>query len=122
MLAGSQPLIVCLWGSTKLMTTAFVEVNRDETLKGNIVVSVGVNMKDDSQAFLKGKSEADKAIIKAKLDWLHRRKIDMADVVIVLKTVGEELGDSTRDEKEYAERKGKRVTVLEFALHAGGQP
>ena len=51
---------------------------------------------------LKGKSEADKAVIKAQLDWLHLRKIDMADVVIILKTSGEELGTSTQKEKEYA--------------------
>jgi hypothetical protein len=96
------------------MKTAFVEVNRDETLKANIVVSVGVDTKDESQEFLKDKSEADKAIIKEKLDSLHRRKIDLADVVIILKTMGEELGESTKKEKEYAERKGKRVEMREF--------
>jgi len=94
----------------------FAEVNRDETLNGYIVLSVGVNMKaqDASQTFLKGKSEAEVAIIKDKLDWLHRRKIDLADVVVVLKTTGKDLGESTRKEKEYAERSGKRVEIREF--------
>jgi hypothetical protein len=109
-----QSIIVCLCGTTKLMKTAFVEVNRDETLKGNIVLSVGVDMKDESQDFLKGKSEAEKAIIKYQLDCLHRRKIDMADVVVIVKTAGEQLGDSTQKEKEYAERRGKRVELREF--------
>jgi len=110
---GFRPLIVCLCGSTDLWDT-FTEVNRDETLNGYIVLSVGVNMKDPSQSFLKDKSEAERAIIKDKLDWLHRRKIDMADVVVVLKTAGKELGASTRKEKEYAERRGKRVEIREF--------
>jgi hypothetical protein len=114
MVTGCQPMIVCLCGSTKLMKTAFVDVNRDETLKGNIVVSVGVDMKDQSQQFLVGKTEAEKAIIKAQLDWLHRRKIDMADVVIIIKTTGEELGESTQKEKEYAERRGKRIEIRQF--------
>ena len=111
---GWQPIIVCLCGSTKLMKNAFMDVNRDETLKGNIVVSVGVDMKDESQEFLKNMTEVDKAIIKDKLDWLHMRKIDMADVVIIIKTTGEELGKSTQKEKEYAERRGKRVELREF--------
>jgi hypothetical protein len=113
MAAGSRPLIVCLCGSTDLMDK-FAEVNRDETLNGYIVLSVGVNMKDTSQPFLKHKSEAEIAIIKDKLDWLHRRKIDLADVVVVLKTAGKDLGKSTRKEKEYAERSGKRVEIREF--------
>ncbi|MGH7171959.1 MAG: hypothetical protein ACRELG_16920 [Gemmataceae bacterium] len=96
------------------MKTAFVDVNRDETLKGNIVLSVGVDMKDRSQEFLVGKTDAEIAIIKEQLDWLHRRKIDMADVIIILKTKGEELGHSTQKEKEYAERRGKRVEIGEF--------
>lgn len=110
---GCRPLIVCLCGSTDLMDK-FTEVNRDETLNGYIVLSVGVDMKDPSQPFLKGKSEAEIAIIKDKLDWLHRRKIDLADVVVVLKTAGKDLGESTRKEKEYAERSGKRVEIREF--------
>src|SRR5262245_35774506 len=91
---GSKPLIVCLCGSTDLMGTAFVEVNRDETLKGYVVLSVGVDMKDRTQGFLAGKADVEIAIMKEKLDWLHRRKIDMADVVIVLQTSGKELGES----------------------------
>jgi hypothetical protein len=111
-----RPLIVCLCGSTKrfMKTGVFASVNRDETLKGNIVVSVGVDMTDRSQDFLKGITEAEEAIIKSQLDWLHRRKIDMADVVIILKPTGESLGKSTGAEQEYAERLGKHVEVREF--------
>lgn len=112
--ARCRPMIVCLCGSTRLMKTAFVDVNRDETLKGNIVLSVGVDMKDESQEFLKEKTDVEKAIIKDHLDWLHREKIDFADLVIILKTAEKELGKSTQEEMEYAERRGKRVEVREF--------
>ncbi len=108
-----RPLVVCLCGSTDLMDK-FAEVNRDETLNGYIVLSVGVNMKDTSQPFLKDKSEAEIAIIKEKLDWLHRRKIDLADVIVVLKTGGKDLGESTRKEKEYGQRSGKIIEIREF--------
>lgn len=107
-----KPLIVCLCGSTRLMKTAFVDANRDETLKGYIVLSVGVDMKDETQAFLQGKNEAQKEIIKQKLDWLHRRKIDLADVVIFLKD-SQGYGDSTKLELEYAKRKGKVIEERE---------
>jgi hypothetical protein len=123
-----KPLIVCLCGSTSLWDV-FPLVNEVETLKGNIVLSVGVNMKkpDENLFFLsennqvtpdgtkkkpdQTKIEIEKAIIKEKLDWLHRRKIDLASVVIIIQTDGEKLGSSTEKEKEYAERIGKKVEV-----------
>ncbi len=110
-----KPLIVCLCGSTKLWD-AFVTANRDETLKGNIVLSVGVDMQEGADlSFLKETTEPqltiEKQIIKEKLDWLHRRKIDLASVVIILQTDGKPLGSSTEKEKEYAERLGKKVEV-----------
>ena len=46
--------------------------------------------------------------------WDADSKIDMADVVVVLRTAGKDLGESTRKEKEYAERRGKRVEIREF--------
>jgi len=112
---GWRPTIVCLCGSTKLMQTAFVDANRDETLKGKIVLSVGVNMKDESQEFLVGRSDAEKEVIKNQLDCLHRRKIDLADEVLILKVAGEELGDSTKAEKAYAERTGKPIEIREVS-------
>jgi hypothetical protein len=46
------------------------------------------------------------------LDELHKRKIDLADEVLIL-NVGGYIGDSTRSELEYARAKGKVIRWLE---------
>ncbi|MDE2105440.1 MAG: hypothetical protein KGL39_49895 [Patescibacteria group bacterium] len=53
-----------------------------------------------------------KASDKAALDELHKRKIDLADEVLVL-NVGGYIGDSTRSEIEYAHSIGVPVRYLE---------
>lgn len=48
--------------------------------------------------------------LKATLDRMHRQKIDMADIVIVVTDPDTQyVGESTRGEIEYAESKGKPV-------------
>jgi hypothetical protein len=49
--------------------------------------------------------------VKAALDQLHFRKIDISDEILVL-NVGGYIGSSTRNEIEYATRTGKRVRYL----------
>jgi hypothetical protein len=46
------------------------------------------------------------------LDDLHKRKIDLADEVLILNVDGY-IGDSTRSELEYAQATGKIVRFLE---------
>jgi hypothetical protein len=106
-----RPRIVCLCGSTRFMD-AFDAANRDETLAGRIVLSVGVDLKIRDRNFLAGKSESELAAIKERLDSLHRHKIDLADEVFVL-NVGGHIGESTRSEIEYAAKSGKPVRYLE---------
>jgi hypothetical protein len=48
---------------------------------------------------------------KARMDELHKRKIDLADSVFVLDVDGY-IGESTRSEIEYAEAHGKPVHYL----------
>lgn len=98
------PVIVCLCGSTRFSET-FRAANLRETLAGKIVLSVGCDFKSD-QAL--GLTEGDKK----RLDELHKRKIDLADEVLVL-NVGGYIGDSTRSEIEYAIRHGKHIRYLE---------
>jgi hypothetical protein len=69
-------------------------------MKGNIVLSVG--------CFDRSIGEDEKVV----LDELHKRKIDMADEVLVL-NIGGYIGDSTRSEVEYAEKHGKVVRYVE---------
>jgi hypothetical protein len=49
---------------------------------------------------------------KIALDELHKRKIDLADEILVL-NVGGYIGDSTRSEIEHAIKTGKPVRYLE---------
>lgn len=106
-----RPKIVVLCGSTRF-ADAFAQANVDESMAGHIVLSV---------CSFKGKLAPDGPIIpdielepyeKTKLDELHKRKIDIADEVIVL-NVGGYVGQSTASEIEYAELAGKPIRWLE---------
>lgn len=100
------PRIVCLCGSTKFMQK-FFEVGWDFTLRGYIVLSVGVcKHAEHHGAEALGKDVADR------LDELHLRKIDMADEVFVI-NVGGYIGKSTFKEIQYANSQGKPITYLE---------
>ncbi len=116
--AGDRPEIVCLCGSTRF-PDAFREATLRETLAGRIVVSIGCNMRTDTEVF-GAMSETDLREVKIRLDELHKRKIDLADRVQVL-NVGGYVGDSTRSEIEYACSLGKPVSYLEPAAEQGDE-
>jgi hypothetical protein len=100
-----RPTVVCLCGSTRFMKE-FIEATRRETLAGRIVLSVG----------LFGHAEGIDmgGPVKAMLDELHLRKIDLADEVLVIDVDGY-VGDSTRREVAYARAAGKPVRFLSTA-------
>ena len=100
----SRPAVVCLCGSTRF-GDAFRDANLRETLAGNIVLSIGCDFKSDQGL---GLTDADKE----RLDELHKRKIDMADEVLIL-NVGGYIGKSTCSERDYAAAHGKCVRYLE---------
>lgn len=105
-----KPKIVCLCGSTRFME-AFQAANLNETLKGNIVLSVGCNTASDADLFA-GMPETQMRALKERLDELHKRKIDLADEVLIL-NVGKYIGESTYSELEYAVYAGKEIRYLE---------
>lgn len=104
------PTVVCLCGSTRF-TEAFRAANLRETLNGKIVLTVGCDTKSDLEAFSNLSSD-DFARLKARLDELHKRKIDLASEILVL-NVGGYIGESTLSEIQYAELHGKPVRYLE---------
>jgi hypothetical protein len=104
----SKPKVVCLCGSTKFKK-AFEEANKSETLKGNIILSVGCFPHSDNNQSPEKELGGD---VKLMLDDLHKRKIDLADEVFIL-NVGNYVGKSTRNEIKYAEFWGKPVRYLE---------
>jgi hypothetical protein len=93
------PEIVCLCGSTRFRQ-AFELAMKEETLEGNIVLSVGL-MGHEEGLDMDGP-------VKAMLDELHKRKIDLARVVRVVSVDGY-IGSSTRGEIDYAVATGKRL-------------
>jgi len=99
-----KPRIVCFCGSTKFMDI-FREQNLKWTLAGNIVLTVGCDIKSDGGLLL-GEDA------KLMLDQLHFRKIEMADVVYVL-NVGGYVGESTKNEIAYAKSLLKEILYLE---------
>ena len=103
------PTIVCLCGSTRFMD-AFQSAGLNETIQGKIVLSVGCNTKSDAKLF--GGNAFNSTVLKLQLDDLHKRKIDLADEILVL-NVGGYIGESTRSEIEYASKQGKLIRFLE---------
>ena len=95
--------IVCLCGSTKFKE-AFERGNKEETAKGNIVLTVamfghleGLDMSSD---------------IKKTFDEVHFDKILLADEIFIL-NVGGYIGESTKNEIEYAIQNKKQIKYLE---------
>lgn len=95
--------VITLCGSTRFKEQ-FIEMQKKLTLEGNIVISVGAfGHCGDNEVWTDGK--------KAMLDRMHLAKIDLADEIFVI-NVDNYIGDSTRNEIEYAKSKGKRVRFL----------
>jgi hypothetical protein len=104
------PEIVCLCGSTRF-SEAFQKAQLELTLAGKIVLTIGCNMKSDTEVF-GHLTETELKDIKSKLDELHKRKIDLANEVFIL-NVGGYIGVSTWSEIEYATKLGKPIKYLE---------
>ena len=100
-----KPIIVCLCGSTKFKQE-FINANFRETMAGKIVLSVGWFSHADSDVYTPTEME------KISLDELHKRKIDLADEVLIL-NVGGYIGRSTRSELGYAQSHSKVIRYLE---------
>lgn len=104
-----MPKIVVLCGSTRFFQQ-FQRANYEETMAGKIVLSVGFYMHRSEAAH--GEKWGCTPEQKIGLDELHKRKIDLADEVLVL-NVGGYIGDSTRSEIEYAQALGMPIRYLE---------
>ena len=96
--------VITLCGSTRFKEQ-FIEIQKNLTLEGNIVISVGAfGHCGDNEVWTDG--------TKAMLVHMHLAKIDLADEIFVI-NVDNYIGDSTRNEIEYAKSKGKKVRFLE---------
>lgn len=95
--------IVTLCGSAKF-EKEFQKINEILTLRNYVVFSLGIFSKNlpikEQEIFLKR--------YKDRLDNIHKKKIDLADIIFVMNVEGY-IGDSTREEIEYAKLTGKEI-------------
>lgn len=100
----NKPKVICICGSTKFKDE-YLKAQIDITMNGEIFLTVGFfGHSGDSFAF--------KPETKAMIDKLHFRKIDLSDEIFVINVNGY-IGESTRNEIEYAQKQGKTVKYLE---------
>jgi hypothetical protein len=106
------PEIVCLSGSTRFKD-AYRRENARLTLDGKIVLSVGFFHHSDGVPDAAPESAmGENGEWKEDADHLHLRKIDLADRLHVINVDGY-VGESTREEIEYARETDTKVTWLE---------
>lgn len=103
--------VVTLCGSTRFKDE-FFKVQKELTLKGYIVISVGLFGHSGDNEVWENMDEGTLTKTKEMLDDMHKRKIDMADEIFVI-NVGGYIGDSTKSEIEYAKKNGKKINYLE---------
>lgn len=103
--------VITLCGSTRFKDE-FMKAQKDLTLKGNIVISVGLFGHSGDWEVWENMDEGTITKTKEMLDDMHKRKIDMADEIFVI-NVGGYIGSSTKSEIEYALKNGKKVNYLE---------
>ena len=97
--------VITLCGSTRFKDE-FMKAQKDLTLKGNIVISVGLfGHSGDNEVFSDG--------VKEMLDDMHKAKIDLADAIFVINVDGY-IGESTKNEIEYAKKHNKEIFYLEW--------
>lgn len=103
--------VITLCGSTRFKDE-FLNVQKDLTLKGNIVISVGLFGHSGDSEVWENMNEGSLTKTKEMLDDMHKRKIDMADEIFVINVNGY-IGESTKSEIEYAKSLGKKINYLE---------
>lgn len=97
--------VITLCGSTRFKDD-FERINKELTLAGNIVISVGA-FGHAGDTFTEEQ--------KVMLDDIHKRKIDMSDAIYVINKDGY-IGSSTKSEIQYALRLGKQIIYMEDDL------
>lgn len=103
--------VVTLCGSTRFKDE-FMKVQKELTLKGYIVISVGLFGHSGDGEVWEGMDEDSLTQTKLMLDDMHKSKIDMAEGIFVVNPHGY-IEDSTWSEICYAEMTGKHIDSLE---------
>ena len=99
--------IITLCGSTRFKDE-FLRVQKELTLQGNIVISVGIFSHSDKEDEKLLMTMTNSESVLEMLRDIHKKKIDMADEIYVINVDGY-IGENTQSEIEYAISKGKKV-------------
>jgi hypothetical protein len=110
-----KPKVICICGSTRFAD--YHAIKRWELEKTGVYICLMINYLPDwyaKQQFGEGVNDhfGEAAGLKDLLDDLHFRKIDLCDEVFVINVDGY-IGESTRNEINYAESQGKPIRYLE---------
>lgn len=95
--------IICICGSTKFKDE-IIQIQKDLTLQGYIVIGMHLFSQDEGIELTKEQL----IMLKEK----HRLKISLSEAIYVVNPNGY-IGDSTREEIEFAISKGKKIMSLE---------
>lgn len=101
--------VVCICGSTRFLDQMAIAAWEME--KQGILV-VGPHLLPASYPGVKPSHQAEAEGVREILDELHLRKIDLCDEVYVV-NVGGYIGESTRNELEYAKKIGRPIRYME---------
>jgi hypothetical protein len=104
------PKIICLCGSTRF--TKQMLIKQWELTKQGYIVLSWCALPDDYFKTEDKNHIGDQEGVKALVDEIHKRKIDLADEVLIL-NIGGYIGESTRSELEYAKTHNKVIKFLE---------
>ena len=96
----------------EVCNSQFIRIQKELTLKGNIVISVGLFGHSGDNEVWENMDEGTITKTKEMLDDMHKRKIDMADEIFVINVDGY-IGERTKSEIEYAKAVGKNISYLE---------
>ena len=106
--------VITLCGSTRFKDE-FMKAQKDLTLAGNIVVSVGLFGHSGDNEVWENMDEGTLTKTKEMLDDMHKRKIDMADEIFVINVFGY-IVSSTKSEIESANTTGKALRYIETMI------
>lgn len=114
------PKIICLCGSTRFTVQMLIK-QWELTKRGCIVLSWCALPEEYFSEYASGKMTdalnatahiGDQEGVKEIVDEVHKRKIDLADEVLIININGY-IGESTRSEIDYAFEQGKKIRYIE---------
>lgn len=105
----SKYKVITLCGSTKFKKE-FEQITKELTLKGYIVISVGLFGHCGDNEVWTGNT-------KRMLDKMHKAKIDLADIVVIVNK-DNYIGESTQKEIEYAKESKKQIHYYYHSTNA----